>query len=104
MMAWKLFRIRKDGTLGSLFIDKQKVRPLGVWMEAEEHLTKGFSFRPGWHCLLSKEAPHLSKKGRIWALVEVEDYQEFERPLSQGGKWLLCKRMKICKAEGGVDK
>ena len=55
-----------------LFINKKKRLPIGVWMEAEEHNTKGFAFRPGWHC-----TSHLSStgtKGGVWVEVEVDDY------------------------------
>ena len=43
MIAYKLFRKRKDGSYGPLFINrKQKVYP-GVTYQAEEHRTKGLS-------------------------------------------------------------
>jgi len=41
MIAYKLMRLRKDGTLGSLFINKKKVYPIGEWLEAEFIPTKG---------------------------------------------------------------
>lgn len=97
MKAYKLMRMRKDGTLGSLFINKKAVIPLGVWLEAEDHPTKGYAHRPGWHCTFKPEAPHLTMRGRLWVEVEVEDYEVFERPINQGGKWILAKRMKAVK-------
>ncbi len=95
MIAYKLVRKRKNGTLGSLFINKKDVLSLGVWMEAQAYKTKGYAFRPGWHCTFKTEAPHLSKSGRVWVEVEIKDYEVFERPVSQGGKWLLAQSMKI---------
>ena len=53
--AYKLFRVRKDGTLGPLFINRRQVVPIGEWLTAEEHRTKGFAFRPGWHCTARPE-------------------------------------------------
>ena len=44
--------------------------------------------RPGWHVLYEPVAPHLSKKGRVWMGIEVEDFEEFHRPMAQGGKWM----------------
>ena len=88
-------RLRKNGTLGSLFINRRNVIPIEVWLEAEDHPTKGYAHRPGWHCTFKPEVPHLSTKGRVWVEVEVEDYSIFERPISQGGKWILANKMKV---------
>ena len=71
MIAYKLVRKLKDGSLAPLFINKKQRLPIGEWMQAEDHPTKGYAVRPGWHCLLKPEASHLSKKGRM--LVKVED-------------------------------
>ena len=97
MKAYKLLRLRKNGTLSPLFINKKQIIPLNKWMPAEAHLTKGFAFRPGWHCTHAPKAPHLSKKGRIWCEVEIDDFQEIKRPKSQGGKWFLANKMRINK-------
>ena len=95
MQAFKLVRMRKDGTLGSLFINRRSVMPVGEWMEALDCPTKGYAHRKGWHCLFKPVAPHLTTKGRVWVEVEVEDYETFKRPISQGGEWLLCNKMKV---------
>lgn len=95
MIAYKLFNVRKDGSIGPLFINRRQRLPVGVWMDAEDHPTKGYAHRPGWHCCRTPEAPHLSEKGRHWYKVEIEDYQEFKRPESQGGLWYLAGRIKI---------
>lgn len=95
MKAYKLVRRMKDGTLAPLFINKKSRIPIGVWLEAEAHQTKGFAFRPGWHCTLEKNAPHLSEKGRVWVEVEVDNYQTYDRPESQGGTWVLANKMKV---------
>ena len=42
-----------------------------------------------------QEAPHLSKKNRVWCKVEFEDYEEIHRPANQGGLWYLAQRMKV---------
>ena len=85
----------KDGSLSPLFINQTSRVPVGVWMEAELHERKGFAVRKGWHCTLEKNAPHLSEKNRIWVEVEVEDYELYDRPESQGGTWVLAQKMKI---------
>ena len=65
MKAYKLLRIKKDGKLYPLFINKTVATPIGEWMEAECHPTKGFAIRQGWHCCFQPVAPHLKmKRGR----------------------------------------
>ena len=95
MFAYKLVRQLKNGELASLFINKKVRLPLNEWLEAEDHPTKGYKHRPGWHCTKSPEAPHLSKKGRVWVKVELQLFTLEVRPESQGGVWLLADRMKI---------
>ena len=97
MKTYKLFRLKKNGDITSLFINKQRVLKVGEWMHADNYPTKGFQERMGWHSLKKKSAPHLSKNGRIWAEVEIDDYKEFTRPKSQGGIWFLSNKMKINK-------
>jgi hypothetical protein len=65
MKAYKLMKHRKDGTLGSLFIHRKAVIPVGVWLDAEDHPTKGYAHRVGWHCTFKPYAPHLGTKGRV---------------------------------------
>lgn len=48
MKAYKLVRKLKDGSLSPLFINKKSRIPVGVWLDAEEHPTKGFAVRKGW--------------------------------------------------------
>ena len=80
MRAYKLIRKMKDGKLSHLFINKKSRTPVGIWLDAEEHPTKGFAFRKGWHCTLEPVAPHLSDKGRVWVEVEVENVELYDRP------------------------
>lgn len=93
--GFKLVRLRKDGTLGPLFINARQRIPIGKWLKAEEHLTKGFAFRPGWHCTTKPIAPHLSEKGRVWVKVSVKNATKIVRPDIQGGTWLLAKWMRV---------
>ena len=99
-IAYKLFRKTRDNRITSLFINKTRNLPLGIWMEAQNYPTKGFAERPGWHCTAEPRAPHLKMKlksgeVRVWKKVLIEDFTEFERPESQGGLWFLAKRMMI---------
>lgn len=100
IIAYKLFRVRKDGTIGPLFINRKLVVTPGEWMEAESHPTKGFAVRPGWHCTLAPVAPHLktdlkSGETRKWYRVEVQGITKFQRPPSQGGTWVLAQRLRV---------
>lgn len=99
MKVWKLFRLKKNGQITPLFINKTKELPFDVWLPAEDHPTKGFAHRPGWHCTSEPKAPHLSTKGRVWLQVEIEDWIAFMRPESQGGLWYLARKMRIPKQD-----
>ena len=96
MKAYKLLRLRQDGSLGPLFINARQRIPIGEWLIAEtHHRRKGFAYRPGWHFTFKPFAPHLSKKGRVWCEIEATDFQTHERPKNQGGKWGLAKKIKV---------
>lgn len=83
--GYKLFEVNEEGIPYTLFIDKNTPIPVGVWLPAENHPTKGFAVRPGWHVGQIPDAPWLKsydgtdtgyykprwKKGaRKWAKVE----------------------------------
>jgi hypothetical protein len=95
MIAYKLVRKLNNRSLSPLFINKKSRIPIGVWLDAEEHPTKGFAVRKGWHCTLKPVAPHLSTKNRVWVEVEVENTELYKRPESQGGTWVLAQRMMV---------
>lgn len=95
MKAYKLCRILKDGSITSLFINKEKRLPFNEWLIAESHPTDGYKHRPYWHCTSEPIAPHLKEDGRVWVVCEIEDFTEFIRPVSQGGKWYLANRIKL---------
>ena len=100
MKAYKLLRIKKDGKLYPLFINKTVSTPIGEWMPAEFHPTKGFQPRKGWHVCFRPLAPHLKMhlangEQRVWVECEVEDWESYDRPESQGGAWCLAQKMKL---------
>jgi len=99
MEAYKLMSL-KHGELYPLFINSTTAMPVGEWLEAEDHPTKGYAHRPGWHCLPETDAPHLKmepkgKPQRVWVRVEIGGYETVQRPPSQGGEWYLANWMKI---------
>ena len=73
--AYKLVTLRVNGTLGPLFIGKSQILPIGKWITSEEKPTKGFAFRPGWHCCEKPLAPHLTKKGSVTGHYISRDFQ-----------------------------
>ena len=93
--AYKLFRVRRDGSIGSLFINTKERYKLNEWMVAKPFKRSGFQFRPGWHSLDKPVAPHLTLKGRAWFLVELAGWTDHTRPVSQGGKWYLSSWLRI---------
>ena len=96
MRAYKLMRVRADGTLGPLFINAVQRIPVGVWLPAETcHKSKGYAYRPGWHATYRPYAPHLVETGRQWYHVELEEVTEWRKPECQGGLWYTAMRMKV---------
>lgn len=95
MKGFKLFRKRKDGSYGPLFINRRLKLVPGVTYHEEDHPTKGFAHRPGWHICHAPYAPHLSIKGRVWCEVEFVLKAVCDRPQSQGGTWYLGRTIKI---------
>jgi hypothetical protein len=94
--AYKLFKLRKNGTLGPLFINRKQIIPVGEWLKAGDYPTKGYAHRPGWHTAPEK-ASHLSERDRVWYKVEIRDFYKEPRPKNQGGYWLIAKKMKVLK-------
>lgn len=98
MKAYKLVRKAKDGRLYPLFIDKARPYVIGEPRVAEYVPTKGFAPRYGFHCCFIPLAPHLktelaSGQKRVWIECEVEDFETYDRPESQGGKWILANKL-----------
>lgn len=93
--AWKLFHLRKDGTLGSLFINRRAVIQPGVWIKAENYPTEGYKLRPGWHSTKKPIAPHLSEKNRVWRKVLLKDVEIIKRPKAQGDIWFISGWIKV---------
>ncbi len=95
MIAYKLFRKRKDGSYGPLFINRKQRIKEEVIYDAESHPTNGYAYRPGWHCCAEPNAPHLSEKGRVWCMVMIDDYTEHRRPEKQGGLWFTANKLQV---------
>ena len=100
MKAYKLVRKLKDGNLYPLFINKKEPFILNKWLKAECYPTKGFAVRKGFHCCFQPLAPHLKERlsngeQRVWVKCEVEDWESYDRPESQGGAWILAQKMKV---------
>ena len=95
IFAFKLFRIRKEGSIGSLFVEPTARHPIGTWIPAKAHSHKKLKFRKGWHALIHPNAPHLSKKNRAWYIVMVDNYEVIDRPKNHGGKWVIAQKLNI---------
>jgi hypothetical protein len=95
MIGYKLFRKRRDGTYGPLFINRKLKLVPHVVYPAEDHPTKGYAHRPGWHVCSKPVAPHLSKRGRVWCKVEFDLKGVIRRPTCQGGIWYLGNTLTI---------
>jgi len=103
MIGYKLFRVRTDGTLGSLFINRRQRLRVGETYPAEDHPTKGYAHRPGWHICSKPDAPHLSKRDRHWYVVEFRRFRRHKRPACQGGMRFTTDWMRIIRPLDSSD-
>ena len=94
-IGYKLFRERRDGSIGPLFINRSLRIPLHEWLPAEDHPTKGYAHRPGWHIGDAPLAPHLKNAGRVWYVVEYKNGYYFPRPAHQGSVWIIAQSLKV---------
>ena len=102
MKAYKLVRKSKDGNLYPLFIDKKRPYIFNEKRKAEFIPTKGFAPRLGFHCCFIPYAPHLKThlangENRVWIECEVDNFETYDRPESQGGKWILAQELNAIK-------
>lgn len=68
---------------------------MNKWLPAEDHPTKGYARRPGWHATPSPNAPHLSMRDRKWFVVELRGVKMWKRPETQGGNWCIAEQMRV---------
>lgn len=106
MQAYKLFRVRTNGTLGPVIINRGQVIPVGKWLKAEDHSAKALSYgvavRPGFHATKEPHAPHLTKPSkkaladnRTWYLVELKKVRAEHRGVDGGSDWYVADHMKV---------
>ena len=102
MMAYKLLRRKKDGSLGPLFVGRASRLSIGVTYEARSDLPHpGLAHRPGFHCTRAPCAPHIKmrlKNGeeRVWCTVKLSgEITPHQRPASQGGLWYTAEKMRL---------
>ena len=106
MKAYKMVRIRKDATLGPMFVGCEEVFPVGSWITAHTNykrkLDKVYSklgwlkFRPGFHFAELPYAPHIGIKDKdgvikwmhddtVWVECEVSDEIDYTLEARQNG-------------------
>lgn len=79
-IGYKLFEMDEQGNLRALFIDKNTIMPIGDWLKAGIHPTKGFAARPGFHIgeipsapwLMSADGTYKSQRRKYWKRVWAE--------------------------------
>lgn len=78
--GYKLFEMDENGNLYALFIDKNTIMSIDEWLKAENHPTKGFAPRPGYHIgqipsapwLMSADGTYKSQRRKHWKRVWTE--------------------------------
>lgn len=108
-IGYKLFEMNAAGELFPLFIDKNTPVPIGEWIHAEYHPTKGFAARGGWHLGADvPDAPWLKsydgsdtgyyksrwKSGkRVWCRCEYNTNHDYNKEVSELPKKCFADRV-----------
>lgn len=103
MIAYKIMRMNRDHSFGSLYVLRDIKYHIGVNYHAQDGQPKNLAHRPGFHATTEPFAPHItltpaSGENRLWVEVLLGGkIEEFKRPSNQGGKWLIAEQMKPLK-------
>ena len=109
MIAYKLLRRKKDGSLGPLFVGRASRLSFGVTYEARSDLPHpGLAHRPGFHCCAEPKAPHIKRvlkngERRVWCEVRIYGVTRHDRPECQGGVWYTALHMEIVKLREDLE-
>lgn len=106
MRAYKLFRVRRDGSLGPVIINRGQRIETGKWLKFEDHSDKarsyGVAIRPGFHATKEPHAPHLTNgskqaiaDNRTWFVVELQKVRAEHRGVDGGSDWYVAEKMKV---------
>ena len=117
MIAYKLFRIDKEGRLHPMFVLANQTIPLGRWLDAKagpkdkngyvRSKIGPLIYRPGWHLSEMPYAPHLGvgwhdkvkplKPDMVWTKCLIDDRKDFTKDVEKNG-WINGKfyRDKAC--------
>lgn len=101
MVAFKLVRVREDGSLGSLFVRRSRRLPVGKWIKADlkvrprDRVAGGgvLKLRPGWHAAEKPALAHLTRTGR--AVFKVRLRKNVKRHIGPQGVWYTADEMYI---------
>lgn len=123
IIAYKLFRIKKDGKLYPLYVDANEPVPIGIWIDAKEgQLTDtgkvksrlgSLAFRPGWHSGLYPIALHIGDKpnpgdsdpsyrpdNQVWVQVEIHSDIVWQNIANEQGTCARDKYLKFIPKNG----
>jgi hypothetical protein len=123
MIAYKLFRTKKDNKIYPLYVLANEPTPMGVWLEAQEgeRTEKGkvksrlgeLAYRPGWHCSERPIAMHIGDKAnpkdskpsyrandQVWCEIEVDDEIDYQPMADKNGKNPRDKQLKYVPKHG----
>jgi hypothetical protein len=106
MKAFKLFRVRRDGSLGPVIINRGQRVPVGKWLKCEDHSDKarsyGVAVRVGFHATKEAHAPHLTNgskqaitDNRTWFVVELRKVRAEHRGVDGGSDWYVAEQMRV---------
>lgn len=102
MLMYKVMRIKSDGMLYSVNVNRNKPYNIDEWVNAEYILTKHYHDRKGFYGFEKPDSKKYKDKlhrgdRRIWVECEVADYEIVYNAHDQVN-WVIAQKMKIIRA------
>ena len=102
MLMYKVMRVKSDGMLYSINVNRRKPYNIDEWVTAEYILTKHYHDKKGFYGF---EKPDVTKykyklqrgERRVWVECEVSDYEIVYYAPDQVN-WVIAQKMKIIRA------
>ena len=107
MKMYKIMRVRSDGMLYSIGVNRNKPYDIDEWYTAEHIVSRKYKTKKGFYGFEKPDNERYKttlQRGdrRIWVECEVEDY-EFYHHVMDGATWVIAQRMRMIRALSDRD-
>ena len=102
MKMYKIMRVKTDGMLYPIGVNRYRSYNVGEWYDAEHIESRKYKTKKGFYGFekpSSKRYKESLRRGekRVWVECETEDCELYYHPMD-GETWMIAQRMKILRA------